>query len=91
MMNMKNKHNNHFSNDSIISGIMEKYYKEIFNYCYLKLDYNKEGTEECVQETFEIFFRKWGTLSSTDNIRAWLYRTSDNVMKNYNRVMKAPM
>lgn len=80
MRNMKN-----FSNDSIIRSIIDRYYKEIYNYCYLRLYYNKENTEECVQETFEIFLKKWDTLSSTDNIRAWLYRTSDNVMKNSKR------
>ena len=82
---MKNKNYNPFINDSIISGIMDKYYKEIFNYCHIRLNYNKEDAEECVQETFEILSRKWRKLSNTDNIRAWLYRTSDYVMKNYNR------
>lgn len=84
MINMKNK-DNKYNDNSIIHNIIDLYYKEIFNYCYLRLNYNKQDAEECTQETFVIFLIKWKSLSNTDNIRAWLYRTSDNVMKNYNK------
>ena len=74
-----------YNKNSMTHDIIQLYCKEIFNYCYLKLNYNKEYAEECTQETFTILLLKWSKLASTDNIRAWLYRTSDNVMKNYNR------
>lgn len=79
------KDGNYPINNSIYKDIAKKYYREIFNYCYVKLRYNKQDAEECAQETFMILLIKWKTLSSIDNIRAWLYRTSDNVIRNYNR------
>lgn len=79
------KSGNYSNNNSIYKDIVKKYYREIFNYCYVKLRYNKQDAEECTQETFMILLKKWKSLSSIDNIRGWLYRTSDNVMKNYNR------
>ena len=70
---------------SIYRDIAIRYYKEIFNYCYVKLMYNREDAEECTQEVFMILLLKWKTISSTENIRAWLYRTSDNVMRNFRK------
>lgn len=75
----------HFKSRSIYRDIVTKYYKEIFNYCYVKLKYNREDAKECTQEAFMILLLKWKTISSTENIRAWLYRTSDNVMRNFKK------
>ncbi len=74
-----------FKSRSIYRDIVTKYYKEIFNYCYVKLMYNRENAEECTQEVFMILLLKWKTISSTENIRAWLYRTSDNIMRNFRK------
>ncbi len=67
--------------------IIREYYREIYNYCFAKLSFSKQAAEDCAQETFLALHTKRGHLDS-DNIRAWLYRTADNVMKNYLR--KAP-
>lgn len=66
-------------------NIIQTYYKEIYSYCFAKLSYKKHSAEDCTQEVFVIFFSKHEKLNSTDNIRLWLYRTADNVMKAYIR------
>lgn len=76
---------NNDDTNSIYKDIATKYYKEIFNYCYIRLEYHKENAEECTQEVFIILLLKWKNLSTLENIRAWLYRTADNVIKNHNR------
>lgn len=65
--------------------IMQKYYRELYNYCFAKLKYNKQSAEDCTQELFLTFLKKHPELDETDNIRIWLYRTADNVIKAYNR------
>ena len=61
----------------------ERYYRPIFNYCLVRL-YVKEAADDCTQEVFLALFRRFDELEK-DNIRAWLYRTADNVMRNYRR------
>jgi RNA polymerase sigma factor (sigma-70 family) len=68
--------------------IIEKYYNEIFSYCYAKLGYSHHSAEDCTQEVFVVFFSKHERLDETDNIRLWLYRAADNVIKAF--VRKAP-
>ena len=65
--------------------IIETYYREIFSYCYAKLGYSHHSAEDCTQEVFVVFFSKHERLDETDNIRLWLYRTADNVIKTFLR------
>jgi len=65
--------------------IINRHYREIYNYCYAKTNYRKHSAEDCTQEVFLIFFKKYKSLESDENIRIWLYRTADNVIRNYNR------
>lgn len=69
----------------ICEQIMNSYYREIYNYCFAKLRYNKFSAEDCTQEVFIIFLRKHSELDETQNIRVWLYRTADNVIRTYMR------
>ena len=59
------------------------YYKSIYNYCLVRLD-DCHAAQDCTQETFLVFYQKINRLSE-DNIRGWLYRTADNIIKNYKR------
>jgi RNA polymerase sigma factor (sigma-70 family) len=70
--------------------IIEKYYREIFSYCYAKLGYSHHSAEDCTQEVFVVFFTKHERLDETDNIRLWLYRTADNVIKAFMRKSPPP-
>lgn len=65
--------------------IMTKYYREMYNYFFVKLKYNKQSAEDCTQELFMIFLKKHENLDENNNIRIWLYRTADNVVKTYYR------
>ena len=65
--------------------IIQTYYKEIYSYCFAKLSYRQHPAEDCTQEVFIVFFSKHEKLSGTDNIRLWLYRTADNIIKAYIR------
>ncbi len=65
--------------------IMQKYYRELYNYFFAKLKYNKQSAEDCTQELFMILLKKHENLDENDNIRIWLYRTADNVIKAYHR------
>ena len=61
--------------------IMEKYKKEIFNYCFQKLSHSKWITEEVVDDVFAHLFSKWDHLVIGKDIRAYLYRTADLMIK----------
>ena len=66
------------------SRIISQYYKEIYNYCYSRLSFDKQSAEDCAQEVFVTFFSK-GEKLSDEAIRLWLYRTADNIIKAYLR------
>ena len=61
--------------------ILERYKKEIFNYCFQKLSHNKWITEEVVDDVFVHLFLRWDRLVIGKDIRAYLYRTADLMVK----------
>ena len=69
--------------------IIEKYYREIFSYCYAKLSYSHHSAEDCTQEVFVVFFSKHERLDEGDNITItadfieYLYQ-----LKNENKILK---
>lgn len=60
------------------------YYQSIYNYCLSRLE-DIHSAQDCTQEVFLVLYRKKDTLE-IDNIRAWLYRTADNIIKNYKKI-----
>ncbi len=77
--------NNH---EDIFTLIVERYYKEIFNHCYVQLNFQKQDGEECAQRVFLLLFEQWNKIGSLENIRAWLYKTAGYVVSNYRRKEK---
>lgn len=75
-------------NNDILTKIIEEYYQNIYNYCYAKLNFNHTNAEDCTQEVFLILFKKQKKLNLSDNIKVWLYKTADNVIKSYRRKNK---
>ena len=73
--------------ENAFDEIAEQYYNSIFRYCYVKLS-DEHAAKDCTQEVFLIFFGKMDKLKLSENIRAWLYRTADNVMSNYRKKHK---
>lgn len=70
--------------ENAFDEIAGQYYISIFKYCCVKLA-DEHSAKDCTQEVFLILYRKMDKLKLSENIRAWLYRTSDNVIKNYRR------
>lgn len=68
----------------IYNQIVEKYQKEIKDYCYFRLK-NYQAAEDCTQEVFLVLFRKMKRLNLTINIQGWLYKTAEREIKAYRR------
>lgn len=64
-----------------------QYYNSIYKYCYVRLK-NENDARDCTQEVFTVFCQKVHNLRLNENIRAWLYRTADNVIKSFKRKNK---
>lgn len=60
------------------------YYQSIYNYCLSRVE-DVNSAQDCTQEVFLTMYQKINSLDSC-NIRAWLYRTADNIIKNYRKV-----
>ena len=73
--------------EEICRQIIEQYYDMVYQHCLEKLG-NPTDAEDCVQETFLVFFRKRHLLFLTNRIKNWLLKTADNVIKQYKE--KAP-
>ena len=67
--------------------ITRRYYQAIYNYCQVRLK-DEYAAEDCTQDVFLLLYRKMNKLKLSENIRAWLYRTADNVIKNHRRKIK---
>ncbi|MCM1315950.1 MAG: sigma-70 family RNA polymerase sigma factor [Alistipes senegalensis] len=74
--------------NNILTKIIEEYYQSIYNYCYVKLNFNHNNAQDCAQEVFLILLEKQKKLNLSDNIKIWLYKTADNVIKAYRRKNK---
>ncbi len=75
------------SND-LLTVLIDTYYEAIFQYCYVTLRYDEQAAKDCTQETFFILVKKKSRLNLQDNMRIWLYKTADRVMRNYIRKEK---
>lgn len=65
--------------------LLQKCYNEfrikLFNYCLSRLDGSREAADDCVQETFVVFYNKLLEGETFENPRAFLYRTADNFIR----------
>ena len=67
--------------DILFNEILERYEKEIFNYCFQKLSHDKFMAEEVFDDVFMNLYKKWEHLVIGKDIRAYLYRTADILIK----------
>ena len=65
----------------LFNEILERYEKEIFNYCFQKLSHDKFMAEEVFDDVFMNLYKKWEHLVIGKDIRAYLYRTADILIK----------
>ncbi len=65
--------------------LLQKCYNEfrikLFNYCLSRLGGSREAADDCVQETFVVFYNKLLEGETFENPRAFLYRTADNFIR----------
>ena len=66
--------------NNIYDEIVATYYNEIKYYC-LKKTNNKADAEDCAQDVFFMLWQKRKKIDFGSNIKAWLYRAADNIIK----------
>ncbi len=67
--------------DALLQQCYGDYRIKLFNYCLSRLDGSREAADDCVQETFIVFYNKLLDGEEFENPRAFLYRTADNFVK----------
>ncbi len=67
--------------NALLQECYELYRIKLFNYCLSRLDGSREAADDCVQETFIVFYNKLLDGEEFENPRAFLYRTADNFVK----------
>ncbi len=67
--------------DAILNQCYDDYRIKLFNYCLSRLDGSREAADDCVQETFILFYSKLIEGEEFQNPRAFLYRSADNFVK----------
>ena len=67
-----------------LERVSEEYYMSIYKYCYIHLKSASSNSYDVTNEIFALLCEKWDSLEN-ENIRAWLYRTADNIIKKFRR------
>lgn len=63
--------------------IVREFSAPLFKYCYYRLRGNIELTEETVDDILHVLYRKWDSLDTDGNVRAWLYRVADREIRSH--------
>ncbi len=68
-----------------VNKLFEECYAEyrikLFDYCLARLSGNCEEADDCVQESFTLFYKKLKAGEEFEYPRAFLYRTAENFVK----------
>lgn len=67
--------------NALLQECYNEYRIKLFNYCLSRLDEAREAADDCVQETFIVFYNRLLDGEHFENPRAFLYRTADNFVK----------
>ena len=67
--------------DALLQKCYDEYRIRLFNYCLSRLDGSREAADDCVHETFIVFYDRLLEGEQFENPRAFLYRTADNFVK----------
>jgi RNA polymerase sigma-70 factor (ECF subfamily) len=74
--------------EAAFNGIVQRYYEKIFKFCVYALGGNQSFAEDCTQDIFLILYENMTRLKDYDKIGGWLYKTADNITKQYAAVMR---
>jgi RNA polymerase sigma-70 factor (ECF subfamily) len=69
--------------DAAFNGIVKGYYEKILKFCAYALGGNMSFAEDCTQDIFLILYENMAQLRDYDKIGGWLYKTADNISKQY--------
>ena len=72
-----------FAADKNLSLVYNEYGKCIEKYCRVRLGEAVDLTDDCVQETFCIYYKKLLNGEDIEKPKAFLYRTADNMVKRF--------
>ncbi len=67
--------------NAFLQECYEEYRIKLFNYCLSRLEGSREAADDCVQETFIVFYTIPHDGEEFESPRAFLYRTADNFVK----------
>lgn len=67
--------------DEMLSFVCREYGKSLEKYCRVRLGDGADWADDCVQETFYIYYKKLLGGESIERPKAFLYRTADNMIK----------
>lgn len=67
--------------NALLQECYNEYRIKLFNYCLSRLDGSREAADDCVQETFIVFYNRLLEGEEFENPRAFLYRTADVFVK----------
>jgi len=73
-----------FDSKRELENISEQYYMLIYKYCYIRLESKNMYSYDITNEVFVLLCEKWDSLKK-ENVRAWLYRTADILLKAFFR------
>ena len=69
----------------MFTEIMERYYKTIYKFCYMKLNGDAQAAEDCTQEVFLILYKKINKIKKDEDVLYWLIETASREIKAYIR------
>ena len=67
--------------DTKLLDAYANYSADIIKYCNLRLRENKSALDDCIQDIFLVYYNKILSGEEILNVRAFLYRTADNICK----------
>lgn len=71
--------------DIVFRQAYANYYTAVLKYIRVRLYHRDRQAEECAQEVFLLLYQSLPTMQDEEHIRAWLYRTADNIRRRYCR------
>lgn len=68
-------------NQQKFNEIYDNYKDSIFSFCMARLHCDVNDSEDCMQETFTVIYKRIAAGESFENPRAFLYKTASNLIK----------
>lgn len=71
--------------DNPIKNIIAKHYQDILNYCITRMYPDIDSASDCAQNAVLVLIRKAENIKSSENVLPWIYRITNNEIRNYKR------